>query len=212
MLNAFDDNLHRTIPGTAKDIDLLFVGRMSNRRRIILRTITSRFNCLVTAAYGKDLVRLFNRAKIVLNIHNEDFPDTETRVFETLGCGSFLLSERLSSENPFSERELVQFDDTEDLMRKISYFLDHHEEREAIAERGHSAALKNHTYTYRAQQIVEIMSSFLKPAPENNRGTIRHGLDLRIYALAEPFIPVYYTYVKKLLPCLRKIRRAWQKK
>ena len=212
LLPAFDENLQRKIPGTVKDIDLLFVGRLSSRRRIILQKIASRFNCLVTKAFGEDLVRLFNRTKIILNIHTEDFLDIETRVFETLGCGSFLLTEQLSSENPFSDRELVQFEDTEDLMKKIRYFLDHNEEREAIAERGHVSNLKNHTYTHRAQQILEVMSSLLKPAPENNCGTVRRSRDLRIYALAEPFIPVYYTYVKKLLPCLRKIQRAWQKK
>ncbi|MFA5393869.1 MAG: glycosyltransferase [Candidatus Ratteibacteria bacterium] len=204
LLSAFDDNFHRKNPEIVRDIDLLFVGRMSNRRRIILQKIAPRFNCLVTKAFGKEMVRLFNRAKIVLNIHNEDFLDTETRVFETLGCGSFLLTEQLSSENPFSEHELVQFKNTEDLMRKIRYFLDHQEEREAIAERGHSAALKNHTYTHRARQIAEVMSSFLKPVPENSRGTIRRGLDLRMYALAEPFMPIKYYVLKKIIPRCRK--------
>ncbi|MBU2495964.1 MAG: glycosyltransferase [Candidatus Omnitrophica bacterium] len=207
LLLAFDENLHRKIPGTVKDIDLLFVGWLSKRRKIFLKKISSQFNCLATAAYGEDLVRLANRAKIVLNIHAEDFPDTETRVFETLGCGSFLLSEQLSSENPFSELELVQFRDTEGLMKKIRYFLDHAEEREAIAEQGHAAALKNHTYTQRARQIVETMSFYRNHGKRKNGKIVRRGRDLRIYALAEPFIPVYYTYVKRLLPLLRKIWR-----
>ena len=211
LLLAFDENLQRKIPGTVKDIDLLFVGHLSSRRRIILRKIASRFNCLITEVFGEEMVCLFNRAKIILNIHAEDFLDTETRVFEALGCGSFLLTEQLSSENPFSNRELVQFKDIEDLMRKIRYFLDHDEEREAIAERGHLAALKNHTYTHRAQQMVGIISSFLKPAPENNYGTIKCNLDLRMYALMEPFVPVYYFCVKKILPLWRKTHRIWKK-
>jgi hypothetical protein len=211
LLSAFDENLHRKIPGTTKDIDLLFVGHSSGRRRIILQKIASRFNCLVTKAFGEEMVRLFNRARIILNIHADDFPDTETRVFETLGCGSFLLSERLASENPFSERELVQAGDTEDLFKKIRYFLDHSEERETIAERGYLAAFKNHTYTHRARQMAEVMSSFLKPGPENN-GLIKRGLDLRMYALAEPFVPAYYFHVKKLLPLWRKARRNLEKK
>lgn len=202
--SCFDKSLHRKIPGTTKEIEVLFVGRMSDRRRVILQKVTSRFNCLVTKTFGEEMVRLFNRAKIILNIHAEDFPDIETRVFEALGCGSFLLTEQLSSENPFSDRELVQFEDTEDLMKKIRYFLDHNEEREAIAERGHLAASKNHTYTHHAQQMVKVMSSLLKPAPENNCGTIRRGLDLRIYALAEPFLPVWYYSLKKIFPRFRK--------
>jgi len=212
LLLSFDENLHRKIPGTVKDIDLLFVGWLSERRKNILKKISSQFNCLATAAYGEDLVRLANRAKIVLNIHAEDFRDTETRVFETLGCGSFLLSEQLSSENPFSERELVQFENIEDLMEKIRYFLEHDEEREAIAEQGHASALKNHTYARRARQIIETISPYLNRGNREKGKTVRPDRELRIYALTEPFIPVYYTYVKKLLPCLRKIRCAWQKK
>ena len=207
LLNAFDDNLHRKIPGVTKNIDLLFVGWLSKRRKTILKKISSRFNCLATAAYGEDLVRLTNRARIVLNIHAEDFLDTETRVFETLGSGSFLLSERLSSENPFSERELVQFENTEDLIKKIRYFLEHDEEREAIAERGHAAALANHTYTHRAQQIIETVSPYLQKDEERKIPFIRHGKDLRLYALSEPFLMVHYLYVKKVLPYLPKIRR-----
>ncbi|MFH2069036.1 MAG: glycosyltransferase [Candidatus Omnitrophota bacterium] len=206
LLLAFDEGLHRKIPGTVKDIDLLFVGWLSKRRRTILEKISSRFNCLSAAAYGEALVRLANRAKIVLNIHAEDFPDTETRVFETLGCGSFLLSEYLSSENPFSERELVQFKDTEDLMKKARYFLDHEEEREAIAARGHAAALQNHTYTHRARQIIETVSHCLDSGNREKGRFIRRGWDLRVYALTKPFLIVHYLYAKKILPYLPKIR------
>jgi len=107
-----------------------------------------------------------------------------------LGCGSFLLTERLSSENPFSDRELVQFNDTENLMRKIRYFLDHPEEREATAECGHAAALKNHTYTHRARQIVETMSRYLSRENRKSVGTVKHGWYLRTYCLTEPLSPV----------------------
>lgn len=206
LLLAFDENLHRKIPGTVKDIDLLFVGWLSKRRKAFLRKISSRFNCLATAAYGEDLVRLTNRARIVLNIHAEDFLDTETRVFETLGSGSFLLSEKLSSENPFSERELVQFRDTEDLMKKIGYFLENDEEREAIAERGHAAALAGHTFTHRARQITETISPYLDRGGRKYSKMVSRGWDLRIYALTKPFLMVHYLYVKKLLPYLPKIK------
>ncbi|MFH2069039.1 MAG: glycosyltransferase [Candidatus Omnitrophota bacterium] len=204
--SCFDENFHRKIPGVVKDIDLLFVGRMSRRRKAILEKVSSGFKCLSAAAYGEALVRFANRAKIMLNIHAEDFPDTETRVFETLGSGSFLLTEQLSSENPFSERELVQFKDTEDLMKKIRYFLDHEEEREAIAARGHAAALQNHTFTHRAQQIVETISPYLEQKKGEHGEFIRRGRDLRMYALSEPFLPVYYCILKKFfLPVRTKL-------
>ena len=208
LLLAFEEGLHQKIPGMVKDIDLLFVGWLSKRRKTFLRKISSRFNCLATAAYGEDLVRLMNRAKIVLNIHAENFPDTETRVFETLGCGSFLLTEQLSPENPFSERELVQFKGVEDLMKKIRYFLDHSEEREAIAAQGHAAAMAGHTFTHRSRQIIETISPFLERRKGEGGKFIRRGRDLRMYALIKPFLTAHYLYAKKILPYLPGIKRA----
>jgi hypothetical protein len=162
MLNGFGESVHRKLPMIEKDIDVLFVGGISNRRRAILDRLRKKYSVQEHRAFGEDLVDLTNRAKIVLNIHFEEFLDTETRVFETLGCGSFLLSERLSSENPFvSGTHLVEVNDIDEMESKIVWYLDHAEERERIAQSGYEEALSKHTYTDRAREIGDLMQGFM---------------------------------------------------
>lgn len=164
LLNGFDESVHRPLPDMQQDIDVLFVGHITPRRKRILERLEPLFRISVVSAFGEELVRLFNRSRIVLNIHAEDFKDTETRVFETLGCRAFLLSEKLSVDNPFSGEHLVEFDTFEELCDKIRYYLDHEKERMHIAEKGYTEALTRHTYTRRAGEIAQIMSGCLKNA------------------------------------------------
>ena len=155
MLNGFDPALYRPLAGIEPDLDVLFVGIVTARRAPLLERLGRVCRLHVAQAYGEDCVRLMNRARIVLNVHAGDFPDTETRVFEVLGSGRFLLSERLSEENPFRDGEhLVECDGEADLAEKIHYYLGREDERRAIAARGHAVAQSDHTYLARARQIA----------------------------------------------------------
>lgn len=169
LLNGFDETIHRPIPGIRKDIDVLFVGAITPRRERLINKLKARFSVTAASAFGHDLVRLFNRAKIVLNIHAEEYGDTETRVFEALGCGAFLLSEPLSSENPFSEDHLMEFDSFENLCDKIRHFLIRDEERHRIAQQGHLEAMARHTYTHRAAEIASVMKGCIETSQSNHR-------------------------------------------
>jgi SAM-dependent methyltransferase len=162
LLNGFDETVHRPLPDCQKTIDLLFVGTLTERRQTLLNRLQSSFSVTIASAFGAELVRLFNQARIVLNLHAEDSADVETRVFEALGCGAFLLSEKLSEENPFDGRHLVEFDSFNDLCQKIHYYLSHANERDQIAAQGHAEALVLHTYTRRADEIAAVMSRCLK--------------------------------------------------
>ena len=185
MLSGFDDKLHRPIPDTRRNIDVLFVGSLTRRRKDILGQLQSRFNVVIASAFGEELTTLFNRAKVVLNIHAEEFSDTETRVFEALGCGAFLITERLSAENPFSGEELVEFDTVEDLCDKLHYYLDHDDERSKIAHRGHAAALGGHTYIHRAQELVQVMSTYLGTRVDDRTETVRCDWRFHAYGISE---------------------------
>jgi hypothetical protein len=162
LLNAFDENCHYKIHNIQKDIDVLFVGSILPRRRIILDDLKKYFNVVETKAYGIEMTKLFNRAKIILNIHGEEFPDTETRVFETLGCGSFLLSEKLSDDNPFiSGKHLVEFENYDDLKQKISFYLNNDDKREEIALNGYNEAQHKHTFVKRSAEIIDTFSRYI---------------------------------------------------
>lgn len=186
LLSSFDESVNRQMPNVHKDIDVLFVGTITPRRQRILDKVSNHFDIVIASAYGNEMALLFNRAKIVLNIHAEEFLDTETRVFEVLGCGSFLLTEQLSQENPFSQYELVEFETIEELFEKLHYFLSHDEERNKIARSGHIAATSKHTYIHRAQQIVDIMSACMNEGNEQVE-TVKRDWKLHAYSMSEPF-------------------------
>lgn len=183
LLGAFGPSLHRPLPGTAKDIDVLFMGSMTPRRRAMLDAARTRFNVTIASAFGEKMVRLTNRAKVVLNIHSHDFSTVEARVFETLGMGAFLLTERLSPENPFTDDELAQFDTVDELVDKLAHYLAADQQRAMIAARGHDAAMAGHTYLHRARQILDVMAS--PTAGARSGETVRHTLGLRSRGIFE---------------------------
>lgn len=165
LLNGFDETVHYKMPTMEKDIDVLFVGNVLPRRRKWLDHLKKRHTIVEASAYGAELTALFNRAKIVLNIHAEEYPDTETRVFEALGCGAFLLSEKLSEDSPFSAGvHLAEIDDLTQMEEEIGYYLSNGDERERIAACGHEEALAKQTYSKRAEEIAGVFSRYLKPS------------------------------------------------
>jgi len=178
LLSAYDPNLYRPLREVHKDIDVLFVGSMTARRETILNQLSKMFNVVVCQAFAEDAVRLFNRAKIILNLHGTDFLDTETRVFEILGTGGFLITELLSSESPFeSGTHLVEVQGYDALVESIMFYLGNEEAREAIATTGWEAVIQNHTYQQRAREIEtkaeEIISAGLTLGPALNYSILK---------------------------------------
>jgi hypothetical protein len=162
FLSAIEPDFHQPIEGTIKDIDILFIGTLLPRRQKIIDELARNFTITTRSAFGREMVELINRAKIVLNIHGEDFLDTETRVYETLACRGFLLTEKLSPENPFQDGiHLVEAQDIADLTAKIAYYLNNDLLRERIAEAGYQEVIDRHTFARRAKQIEQAIESYL---------------------------------------------------
>jgi hypothetical protein len=105
----------------------------------------------------QDMSLIFSRSKIVLNKTMAD--DLNQRVFEVLGSGAFLLTNRIDAraglEDLFTDgKHLVIYENQEHLLELIRYYLDHDEERESIAAAGHKEALEKHTYDARVVDII----------------------------------------------------------
>lgn len=79
------------------------------------------------------------------------------RNFEIPGCGGFLLSGYADNLGEYYEddKEIVIFKDTKALINKIKYYLEHDEEREAIAKAGYERTLRDHTYEKRFNEIFK---------------------------------------------------------
>ncbi|WP_310415805.1 glycosyltransferase [Chamaesiphon sp. OTE_8_metabat_110] len=162
FLSAIDPSFHRYIENTPKDIDILFVGNLLPRRQEIIDELNKSFVVTIYTVFGQDMVKLINRAKIILNIHGTDLLDTETRVYETLACKGFLLTESLSRESPFQNGiHLVEAKNISDLKEKIAYYLDNDFDRESIAESGYQEVIHQHTFQQRAKQLIQTIEPYL---------------------------------------------------
>jgi glycosyltransferase involved in cell wall biosynthesis len=173
----FPQNIH-------KDIDVLFVGSMTARRKKVFDQLSQQFSVYTTSAFAHQANELYNRAKIILNIHANQYLDTETRIFEVLATKSFLLTEQLASESPFvSGTHLVELEALDDFAAHVQYFLEHEEERQTIAQRGYEAIIAEHTYDARVQQLLgtieRVSNAHFAPSPP-----IAFD-ELRVYALKE---------------------------
>ncbi len=137
-----------------KEQDVVFVGNVYPNRAALLERLQKRFNVLVTKAYMDEMVRLFNQARIVLNLGIGN-TGIQSRVFEALGCGSFLLTNEIPHDTRLFEdrKHLVYFND-DNIEELIDHYLNHEEERESIALAGYRKAHAEHTYEHRVEQLI----------------------------------------------------------
>jgi glycosyltransferase involved in cell wall biosynthesis/Flp pilus assembly protein TadD len=152
-----DPQIHRPL-GLAKDIDVIFVGSITPRRKMLLEAVRRRVNVHVANTWDPvEMNRLFNRSRIVLNLHLSDLPNTETRIAEVLGAGAFLLTEQLSSPGLIEDGKhaaVFPAGDVEALISKLNRYLENEQEREAIAAAGHGHAMTRHTCRARMLQLL----------------------------------------------------------
>lgn len=154
---AVDPNVHRPL-GLEKIYNVTFVGTITPRRKAVLDVVSQRIPVHVTNIWDPvEVNRLFNQSKIVLNIHLSDLPNTETRIAEVLGAGAFLLTEEVSSPEFLQDgKHMTAFKicTVDDLISKIIYYLEHNEEREAIAACGHEYVMTHHTFKGRMKHLL----------------------------------------------------------
>jgi spore maturation protein CgeB len=93
-------------------------------------------------------------------------PQIKGRNFEVPGCGGFLLTERVPHLERYFEldREVAVFDGTDDLLEKVRYWLEHDEERQAVADAGYRRVMAEHTYDHRFAAIFRELGLALAPA------------------------------------------------
>ena len=80
-----------------------------------------------------------------------------------MACGCLMLTDdRSDASRLFQDgAEIVIYRSTEDLRRKVSYFLVHPDRRRAIAEAGRRKVLSHHTYTARLQAVESFITRFV---------------------------------------------------
>jgi spore maturation protein CgeB len=126
----------------------------------------------------EDCVKIFNASAINLNLHSSSYHNgvnphgdfVNPRTFEIAACGAFQLIDPRSELPELFQigTEIETFKDIEELRRKKKYYLEHPEERKAIAESGQRRVLAQHTYRLRMEEMLYYIA---KNEPEwRNKG------------------------------------------
>jgi spore maturation protein CgeB len=103
------------------------------------------------------MVKVFNASKIVLNFLPPHMPKGgNLRTFEIPGSGAFQLASRCPSAWFKPGREIALFSSLADLRHKISYYLQHTRQRQAIAHRGYLRTHRDHTYRHRFSTLLNL--------------------------------------------------------
>lgn len=173
-------------PDGAETLEYLFANFIINRqatiieRREILSLIGKKFGLKLytysrnkefspegvvnmgPADYFLDMPYIFKLSRINLNITLRSIQHgIPLRAYDILGAGGFLLSNyQVDLARHFVPGEdYVYYEDRNDLLGKIDYYLRNDNERSEIAKNAHDKIMAEHTFDVRVKQIIELVNS-----------------------------------------------------
>jgi spore maturation protein CgeB len=110
---------------------------------------------------------IFNATRINLNLHSSPWCDgvnpvgdyLNPRTFEIAGARGFqLVDTRRDLDRVFQPGlELETYADITECRKKITYYLDHEDERREIAANAHTRAMAEHTYRHRMEEAIDAL-------------------------------------------------------
>ncbi len=169
---ASNPKYYHPVPAGEK-YDVSFVGQKYGPRERILEYL--RENNIPIDIFGRGwgvyvpfekVISVFSNSKININISasslDPKIKQIKGRIFEVPMCGGFLLTDYVNGlEDYFTiGKEIVCYEDKEDLVNKIKYYLENEKQRKEIAENGYCAALERNTWDKRFYAIFKELDSF----------------------------------------------------
>jgi spore maturation protein CgeB len=174
-----------TILEHERDIEIVFVGSLYVDKMPLLARLRKAFgrrlhlhgqsnwkrNAYFNAKFGfpgwvrpipfDQYVPLYQRSQIGVNVHNRgDYTVGSYRLFELPGNGVMQISDGGRHLSAFYDvgKEIVRYDGGDDLVAKISYYLDHPEERRRIALNGFRAVMARHRLARRMSEAADLIA------------------------------------------------------
>lgn len=116
-------------------------------------------------AWGLDMYRILQSSLITLN-HHIDVAEcyaNNLRLYEATGVGTLLITDRKENLREMFEpgKEVVAYRSPQECVELIQYYLEHDDERVAIASAGQQRTLREHDYYHRMQEMVDIVRKYL---------------------------------------------------
>ncbi|MBU1486436.1 glycosyltransferase [bacterium] len=106
-----------------------------------------------------DAPALYRTCRINLNITKAHSSRAiNQRLFDVPACGGFVLTDfREDLKLLFDEDEVAYYQDKEDLLEKVRFYLTHPAEREKIANNARKRVLSQHTYEIRMESLIKLL-------------------------------------------------------
>ena len=141
-----DNSLY--FPSKHPDIPVSFVGAVNNQERQIYLNHAININQIPIVVSGgqvkltpEQYASLIRRSRISINFsfNNGSFFQTKGRVYEVLASNSMLLESKNDATPKLLKKgiEYVEYENLDDFVEKIKYFLSHEEEAKTIANAGY---------------------------------------------------------------------------
>jgi spore maturation protein CgeB len=114
----------------------------------------------VSAVRFEDYVRLYRRAKIGINVHNRgDYTVGSYRLFDLPANGVMQISDGGRHLGAFFSvgEEIIPYQDADQLIEQVRYYLAHDEERMTIARRGYRRVMAQHRIRGRFQELATLI-------------------------------------------------------
>ncbi len=186
---ACDTTIYKPLPKIKKDIDIFFAGNiyLSPKRKQIIDEVIKAFPDKKILVYGEivlfvknplkwiflrkrkifknrniegtEVNKFYNRAKVVLNIHNEQQKNgANPKVFEICGAGAY----QICDSNPYIESlfangEVGLYNNEEEMTKCIQAALTRDYSNKAKA--AHKIVLSEHTFSKRIKEMLGIVYS-----------------------------------------------------
>lgn len=174
-----------------RDVDIVFVGSMFVNKLPLLakvkRAFGRRFRLhgrgswkmhaywnvrfafpgMIRSIGFDEFIPLYHRSKIGINVHNRgDYTVGGYRMFELAANGVMQISDGGRFLSAFYEpgREIIGYSSADDLIDKIRYYLEHDDEREAIARAGFRRVMRDHRMSQRLRQAAELIETGMREA------------------------------------------------
>lgn len=141
------------------DVDIWGQGIDSMSERSLVR------RCYKGKAWGIEMYRILYNSKITLNHHigiAESYANN-MRLYEATGTGALLITDWKENLHEIFEpgKEVIAYRNSEECAELVQYYLEHEDERKAIAVAGQRRTLKEHTYYQRMQELIEIIQKYI---------------------------------------------------
>ena len=121
--------------------------------------------CHMGLAWGIQMYQILHKSKITLNNHIDiaGLYANNCRLYEATGVGTMLITDWKENLHEMFEpgKEVVAYRGPEECADLIGYYLEHDDEREAIARAGQKRTLREHTYYERMQELLDIVQRHL---------------------------------------------------